>query len=56
MDEGYQPLARQLYSWLIAPIEDTFETAGIDELMYVLDEGLGHLPMAALMKEETFLG
>jgi len=53
-DNGYQPLARQLYSWLLAPVEDALEAAEIDELIYVLDTGIGHLPMSALMKGDTF--
>ena len=53
-DQGYQPIARQLYSWLLAPIEDELQAAQIDTLMYVLDEGIGHLPISALMKEDTF--
>ncbi len=51
-DKGYQPLARQLYSWLLAPIEDDIQAAGIDSLMYVLDAGLNTVPIAAMMTEE----
>ncbi len=53
-NDGYQPLARQLYDWLLAPIEAEIEADRIDGLMYVLDEGIGHLPIAALMKGDTF--
>ena len=53
-DNGYQPLARDLYSWLLAPVEDEIQAAGVDHLMYVLDEGLSTVPLAAMMVDETF--
>ncbi|MEO0704450.1 MAG: CHAT domain-containing protein [Cyanobacteria bacterium J06649_5] len=54
LDDGYQPLARQLYDWLLAPIEDELASAGIDNLMYVLDEGLRTMPIAAMMDNERY--
>jgi len=53
-DNGYQPLARQLYGWLLAPVEDEIQAAGVDDLMYVLDEGLSTVPLAAMMTGETY--
>ena len=53
-DEGYQPLARQLYDWLLAPIETDLQHNGIDNLMYVLDEGLRAMPLAAMMTGDRF--
>ena len=53
-EEGYQPLARQLYDWLLAPIETDLQHEGIDNLMYVLDEGLRTMPLAAMMTGDRF--
>lgn len=52
--DGYQPLARQLYDWLLTPIEDDIQAAGVDDLMYVLDEGLSTVPLPALMTGDTY--
>ena len=53
-EHGYQPLARQLYDWLLAPIEPDLQQNGIDNLMYVLDEGLRTIPLAAMMSGDRF--
>ena len=53
-DEGYQPLARQLYGWLLAPIAADLESYDIDNLMYVMDEGLRTIPLAAMMTGDRF--
>lgn len=51
----YLPFAQQLHRWLIAPLEDTLEAEGIDNLAFVLDEGLRSLPIAALHDGDRFL-
>ena len=53
-ENGYQPLARQLYNWLLAPIASDLQQNGIDNLMYVLDEGLRTVPLAAMMTGDRF--
>ena len=53
-EEGYQPLARQLYDWLLAPVEADLQHKDIDNLMYVMDEGLRTVPLAAMMTGDRF--
>ena len=53
-ERGYQPLARQLYNWLLAPLETELESSGIENLMYVMDEGLRTVPLAAMMAGDRF--
>lgn len=53
-EEGYVPLAQQLYSWLLAPVEPDLEEANIDNLIYVLDSGLRTLPLGAMMIDDQF--
>ncbi|MEM9090118.1 MAG: CHAT domain-containing protein [Cyanobacteria bacterium P01_F01_bin.53] len=53
---GYLPPAQQLYQWLIAPMETEFDDPEtIDTLVFVMDEGLRALPVAALHDGEQFL-
>jgi filamentous hemagglutinin family protein len=49
------PAARQLYDWLIAPLEADLKEAGIDTLLFCLDEKLRSLPLAALHDGKHFL-
>ncbi len=49
------PAARQLYDWIIAPLEPYLEEADIDTLLFCLDEGLRSMPLAALHDGERFL-
>ena len=53
--EPYLASAQQLYRWLIAPLEADLEAAGVDTLVFKLDEGLRTLPLAALHNEDRFL-
>ncbi|MBD2261196.1 CHAT domain-containing protein [Pseudanabaena sp. FACHB-2040] len=50
-----QPLAQQLYSWLVAPLEPQLEQAGIESLLYAPDGALRYLPLAALHDGEQYL-
>jgi len=47
-EESYKQHARQLYEWLIEPMEEEFVSRGIDHLVFVMDEDLLNLPIAAL--------
>ena len=49
------PAARQLYQWLIAPIESHLREAGIDTLLFYLDQELRSIPLAALYDGQQFL-
>lgn len=51
----YLPPAQQLYSWLIAPIEDQLQQQNIQSLALAMDTGLRTLPAAALHSGEEFL-
>ncbi|MEQ8959262.1 MAG: CHAT domain-containing protein [Coleofasciculus sp. C2-GNP5-27] len=46
---------QQLYQWLVAPLEDNLQTQDIDNLAFIMDEGLRSLPVAALHDGEGFL-
>ncbi len=49
------PAARQLYQWLIAPLEPHLKEAGIDTLLFYLDQELRSIPLAALHDGQQFL-
>ncbi|HEY9817953.1 MAG TPA: CHAT domain-containing protein [Candidatus Obscuribacterales bacterium] len=51
---GYD-LAQQLYTWLVAPYEAALQPADISTLVFVLDEELRQLPVAALYDGQQFL-
>ncbi len=52
--ESYKPLAQQLYQWIIAPLEEALEAQEIDTILFVMDQGLRGLPIAALHDGEQF--
>jgi len=47
--------SKQLYDWLIRPLAQHLESAGIDTLVFVPDGALGTIPMAALHDGKQFL-
>jgi CHAT domain-containing protein len=47
--------ARQLYRWLVAPVEADLKTRGIENVTMVMDRGLRSLPIAALHDGQQFL-
>ncbi len=47
--------AQALYTWLVAPVVDRIDAAGIDALVFVPDGPLRAVPMAALHDGERFL-
>jgi CHAT domain-containing protein len=51
----FLPLARQLYQWLIAPLESELVELKIDTLIFVPDGPLRTIPMAALHDGQRFL-
>ncbi|HLO85699.1 MAG TPA: CHAT domain-containing protein [Nostocaceae cyanobacterium] len=51
----YLSFAQQLYKLIIAPREEALQKQGINNLMFVMDEGLRSLPLAALHDGKQFL-
>jgi len=54
-DTQYKENGRQLYKWLIAPLESQLEAEGINTLVFSMDTGLRTLPLAALYDGKKFL-
>ncbi|MBP0021759.1 MAG: CHAT domain-containing protein [Cyanobacteria bacterium SBLK] len=52
---AYLSASRQLYHWLVAPLERELERLEIDTLIFSLDAGLRGVPLAALQDGEQFL-
>ena len=52
---GYLATAKQLYEWIIDPLESEFKAHKIDTLIFSLDGGLRSIPMAALNNGKEFL-
>jgi filamentous hemagglutinin family protein len=53
--EDYLPLAQQLHGWFMKPIASDLEQLGIENLSFVMDDGLRSLPMAALHDGNEFI-
>jgi filamentous hemagglutinin family protein len=51
----YLTTSRQLYGWLIAPLENYLQTKKINTLIFQLDAGLRLMPIAALHDGQNFL-
>ncbi len=51
----YLESSQQLYQWLVAPIEEELQARNINNLVFVFDQGLRSLPMAALHDGDRFL-
>jgi CHAT domain-containing protein/Tfp pilus assembly protein PilF len=47
--------AQELYQWLMAPIADELEQAGVDTILYAADGQLRYIPLAALHDGEQWL-
>jgi len=52
---GYQATAKQLYQWLLEPLEAELQAKKIDTLVFSMDGGLRSIPMAALSDGKQFL-
>jgi len=51
----YLAPAQRLYTWLIEPLEPVLGEAKVSNLVFIMDEGLRTLPLAALHDGEQFL-
>ena len=51
----YLQPSQKLYGWIIEPIAEELQRAGVDNLAFVLGNGLRGLPIAALHDGENFL-
>jgi filamentous hemagglutinin family protein len=52
---SYLPFSKQLYKWIIAPLEPTLKEQGIDTISFIADAGLRGFPFAALHDGKQFL-
>ncbi|MBD1920304.1 CHAT domain-containing protein [Microcoleus sp. FACHB-831] len=52
---SYLPPARQLYEWLIAPLEAELQAQGIKNLVFLMDSDMRCLPVAVLHDGRGFL-
>lgn len=53
--ESYQSAAKQLYKWIITPLESQLSAKKIDSLVFCMDKGLRSLPIAALYDGDRFI-
>ncbi|WP_155897956.1 CHAT domain-containing protein [Allocoleopsis franciscana] len=51
----YEAPSKQLYQWLIAPLDAEIKARGIQNLSFIMDSGLRSLPIAALYDGQQFL-
>jgi len=51
----FLPSAQQLYQWFIAPLEAELEKREINNLAFIMDQGLRSLPVAALHDGNGFI-
>ncbi|MBE9137039.1 CHAT domain-containing protein [Nodosilinea sp. LEGE 07088] len=54
-DDDYLEPAQALFNWLIAPIEQSLDTHSINNLVFIADQGLRAVPLAALHDGEQYL-
>jgi CHAT domain-containing protein len=52
---SYLEPARQLYKWIVAPLETDLQTAKIETLLFCVGEGLRTVPLAAMHDGQQFL-
>lgn len=52
---SYLAPAKQMYEWLVAPLEKDLQQLGINNLIYITDTGLRTIPLAALHDGEGFI-
>nr|VFJ60505.1 MAG: filamentous hemagglutinin family N-terminal domain-containing protein [Candidatus Kentron sp. DK] len=55
IDDRFLIEARQLYDWLIRPVEKTLQAAGVDTLVWVPDGALRTIPISTVQDGERFL-
>jgi filamentous hemagglutinin family protein len=51
----YLAPARQMYQWLVEPLEEDLQRLGIKNLVYIMDAGLRSIPLAALHDGKGFI-
>lgn len=51
----YLGMGQQLYRWFVAPVAETLQFRKINNLVFLMDEGLRSLPIAALHDGQNFL-
>ncbi|HBE60365.1 MAG TPA: CHAT domain-containing protein [Cyanobacteria bacterium UBA11149] len=54
-EEDYLAPAKQLYDWIIAPLEEDIKAQGIQNLSFIVDTGLRSIPFAALHDGKQFM-
>ncbi|UBF30271.1 CHAT domain-containing protein (plasmid) [Kovacikia minuta CCNUW1] len=54
-DNTYLPLGQSLYRWLVTPLKPELEQRGIQNLVFILDEGLRSLPLTALHNGQSYI-
>ena len=52
---SYRALARQMYTWLLAPLHEELANHSVEHVMYSLDQGLRTIPLAAMMQGDKFV-
>lgn len=55
LPQSYLSPSQRLHDWLIAPLSTRLQAEKIQNLIFVVDEGLRSLPFAALHDRQTFL-
>ncbi|WP_088243122.1 CHAT domain-containing protein [Calothrix rhizosoleniae] len=51
----FLPHSQQLYKWMVLPLEQELKTRGINNLLFITDEKLRSIPLAALHDGKQFL-
>ena len=51
----YLEPAQQMYQWLVAPLEEQLQAQGIENLLFIMDQGLRLVPVAALHDGNQFV-
>ena len=54
-NNDYLAPAQQLYKWMVEPLEAELKAKGINNLLFITDEGLRSVPLAALHDGKQFL-
>ncbi|MFP4119705.1 MAG: CHAT domain-containing protein, partial [Coleofasciculus sp.] len=53
--KGYIVPGKQLYDWLVAPMDAELQALGIENVTFLVDYGLRSIPMAAIYDGQQFL-
>jgi filamentous hemagglutinin family protein len=53
--EDYLPPAQQLYNWIVNPVRADLERQGIQNIVFILDDGLRSMPVVTLHNGHHFL-